>query len=61
MIIVNMILRSVLVIWKKCYLRGRNYGVKKIYISGLVFSTKVSLPILEKIHKKFVEMSVSNT
>ena len=47
--------------WKKCYLRCRNYGVQKIYISGLVFSTKVSLPILEKIHKKIVEMSVSNT
>ena len=35
----------------------RNYGVKKIFISGLVFSTKVSLPMLEQIHKKLVEMS----
>ena len=33
-----------------------NYRVKKIFIRGLVFSTKVSLPILEQIHKKLVEM-----
>ena len=33
------------------------YGVKKIFISGLVFSTKVSLPMLEQIHKELVEMS----
>ena len=35
----------------------RNYGVKKIFIPGLLFSTKVSLPVLEQIHKKLVEMS----
>ena len=34
-----------------------NYGVKKLFISGLVFSTKVSLSMLERIHKKLVEMS----
>ena len=33
----------------------RNYGVKKIFILGLVFSTKVSLPMLEQIHKKLVD------
>ena len=30
----------------------QNYRVMKIFISGLVFSTKVSLPMLEQIHKK---------
>ena len=35
----------------------RKYGVKKIFISGLVFSTKVSLSLLEQIHQKLVEMS----
>ena len=38
---------------EKMVQKCRNYGVKKIFISGLVFSTKVSLPMLEQIHKKF--------
>ena len=42
---------------EKMVQKCRNYGVKKIFISGLVFSTKVSLPMLEQIHKKLVEMS----
>ena len=43
---------------EKTVQKSRNYGVKKIFIPGLVFSTKVSLPILEQIHKKLVELSV---
>ena len=35
----------------------RIYGVKKIFISSVVFSTKVSLSMLNQIHKKLVEMS----
>ena len=35
----------------------RNYGVKKTFVSGLVFSSKVFLPMLEQIQKKLVEMS----
>ena len=31
----------------------RKFGVKNILISGLVFTTRVSLEVLEKIHEKF--------
>ena len=30
----------------------RKFGVKNVLISGLVFTTKVSLEVLEKIHEK---------
>ena len=42
---------------EKMVQKCRNYGVKKIFISSLVFSTKVSLSLLKQIHKKLVEMS----
>ena len=42
---------------EKMVQKCRNYGVKKIFVSGLVFFTKVFLPMLEQIHKKLVEMS----
>ena len=42
---------------EKMVQKCRNYGVKKIFISSLVFSTKVSLSMLKQIHKKLVEMS----
>ena len=30
----------------------RKFGVKNILISGFVFTTKISLEVLEKIHEK---------
>ena len=42
---------------EKMVQKCRNYGVKKIFISSLVFSTNVSLSMLKQIQKKLVEMS----
>ena len=42
---------------EKMVQKCRIYGVKKIFISSVVFSTKVSLSMLNQIHKKLVEMS----
>ena len=42
---------------EKVIQKARNCGVEKIFLSGLVFSMKVSLPILEQVHKKLVKMS----
>ena len=36
---------------EKMIQKCRNYGVKKIFISGLVSSAKVSLPMLERFTK----------
>ena len=43
---------------EKMVQKCRNYGVKKIFTSGLVFFTKISLPMLEQIHKKLVKCLV---
>ena len=36
----------------KCH----NYGVKNVFISGLVYTTRIGLPVLEKTHEMIVHL-----
>ena len=40
--------------------KWRFYGIKSIFISSLVYTTRVKLSILEEIYKKFEEFSRNN-
>ena len=43
---INELIENIKKITQKCV----NFGVKKIYVSRLVFTTRVDLPTLERVH-----------
>ena len=45
-LIVNQLIENIKKITEKCV----SFGVKKIYVSGLVFTRRVNLPTLERVH-----------